>query len=144
MKGLWGRHLLGVGLSALVGVVVAIVYILLVPKEGLDGWSGIGLMFSLFLFPLAAMGFTAFLWTPLAMWWHRNRGPMSHGVALALGLGLGLLIATFFGGTSGFTTRGSTPLFNVVLALVLSGSALVNAWWLKRYLNRDGADASLD
>ncbi|GAB5521487.1 MAG: hypothetical protein RhofKO_37380 [Rhodothermales bacterium] len=144
MKGLWGRHLLGVGLSALVGLVVAIVYILLVPKEGLDGWSGIGLTLSVVLFPLVAMGFTAFLWTPLAMWWHRRRGPMSSGIALALGLGVGLLIATLVGGPSGFTTRGSTPLINVALVLVFGGAAVVNAWFLQRYLEREGADSSSD
>jgi hypothetical protein len=51
-----------------------------------------------------------------------------------MGLGLGLVIATIWGGADGFKTRGVTPLINVVVMILLGLTAVTCNWFVRRRL----------
>jgi fructose-specific phosphotransferase system IIC component len=132
-------HLFGALTAALIGLVVAVVYILLVPTEGMDGMTAMGLTASIIVFPIACVAFTIFIWAPISLLWTNWRGAMSNKVALALGLVIGLVVAMVGGGPRGFSARGGTPLISYVFMLLFCLTALANHWFVRRRIKQGTA-----
>jgi len=137
-------YVFGALTAMLIGLILAIVYVTVVPTEGMDGWTAMGLVASIFLFPALGLLFTAIVWTPISVLWTLRKGLMSSGTAFLMGLGLGLVIAIIWGGPRGFTTRGATPLINVVVMILVGLTALTCNWFVRRRLltaERSSAEA---
>jgi hypothetical protein len=122
------KHFVGIAAFVLIGVGVAILYLLIVGRLLGRGGDGFGLAASLFLFPILAC-------TSAVFWWllHNHRwGAMPAVRALLLGAAIGAVVSIAVAGPSGFLLRGGAPLFNYFLILILALGGLVHNWVMAR------------
>jgi hypothetical protein len=122
------QHLVGVMAFVLIGVGVAMLYMLVVGKLLGRGGDGFGLAASIFTFPLLACTSAVFCWLPLWLLHYHRLGAMSPGRALLLGAVIGAVVAFVIAGPGGFLLQGGAPLFNYFLILMLAAGALVHNW----------------
>ena len=109
-----GPILVGLMASALLGLAIAIAYLVLLRKVGGvgSGMDGLALAASLFLFPIASFAMTAILWTPFWLWRRSKNKPTTVLFAVIAGALMGLFVGFFFSGFGGFRLRGGAPAFN--------------------------------
>jgi len=106
-------------LFVVIGLVVAIAYLLLLKSLGRGGgMDGLALVASLFVMPAAGGLFGAVFWLPFTLYKDSKGTPLTASNALALGLGVGLVVSFLFAGPGGFRLRGGAPLFNYFLPLI--------------------------
>ncbi len=125
-------HLVGIVTFVLIGVAVAIFYMLIVGKLLGRGGDGFGLVGAIFTLPVLAGTSAIFCWLPLWLLHNHRLGTMSPQRALVLGAGIGALVAIVIAGPNGFMLSGGAPLFNYFLILMLAAGAFVHNWVLTR------------
>ncbi len=119
-------------LFVVIGLVVAIAYLLLLKSLGRGGgMDGLALVASLFVMPAAGGLFGAVFWLPFTLYKDSKGTPLTASSALVFGLGVGLVVSFIFAGPSGFRLRGGAPLFNYFVPLIAAlgswaGTIIVN------------------
>lgn len=105
--------------SAVLGLVVAILYLVILRKvTGVGrGMDGLALAASLVVFPIAAAIF-ALVWTGVSLWRRGKGAPPSVSGALLAGGGIGLLAGLVFAGANGFQLKGGAPAFNYAMTVL--------------------------
>ena len=120
-------------LFVVIGLVVAIGYLMLLKSLGRGGgMDGLALAASLIMMPAAGGLFGAVFWLPFTLYRESKGTPLNASSALALGLGVGLVVSFLFAGPSGFRLRGGAPLMNYFLPLI----AALGSWAGTMIVNR--------
>ena len=126
------KHFVGIVAFVMIGVGVAILYLLIVGKLLGRGGDGFGLTASAAAFPIFAGTSAVFCWLPLWLLHNHRWGVMPAARALLLGAAIGAALAIVIGGPTGFLLRGGAPLFNYFLILLLAAGGFVHNWVLAR------------
>ena len=120
------QHLVGVVAFVLIGLGVALLYMLIVGKLLGRGGEGFGLTAAILTFPLLACTSAVFCWLPLWLLHNHRLGVMPPGRALLLGGLIGAVIAVVIAGPGGFLLSGGAPLFGYFLILMLAAGGFVH------------------
>lgn len=117
----------------LVGVIVAIAYLMTLNALGRGGRSmdGLALAAMLVVLPAAAGFFALLAWLPFSLYREKRGRPLSALGSLALGVAAGVAISLVWAGPSGFRLSGGAPLLNYFLPLITGlgswiGTLMVN------------------
>ncbi len=126
-------YFLAVGAFVLIGVVVAIAFLMTLNALGRGGRSmdGLALAAMLVVLPAFAGLFAVVAWLPFSLYRERRGRALSALGSLARGSAAGLVVALIWAGPSGFRITGGAPLFNYVVPLVAGvgsgvGTLMVN------------------
>ena len=126
------KHFVGIVAFVLIGVGVAILYMLIVGKLLGLGGDGFGLVGVIVMLPLLACTSAVFCWLPLWLLHNHRWGAMPAGRALLLGAAIGAIVAFVIAGPNGFLLQGGAPLFNYFFILMLAAGGLVHNWVMAR------------
>jgi hypothetical protein len=129
------KHFVGIVAFVLIGVGVAMLYMLIVGKLLGRSGDGFGMAASIVLFPILACTTGVFCWLPLWLLHNHRWGAMPSWRALLLGAAIGAVVSIGIAGPGGFLLRGGAPLFNYFLILIVALGGLVH----NRVMARPGA-----
>lgn len=121
-----GRHALALLAFPVIGLVVAILWLIVTTKVFGIGTTGFGNAAIIFVLPVLGGAIGAFAWLPLWFLHERKFGPVGAGRAVLFGLVLAGLISLVFVGPSGFSTRGGAALFGYAILATTALAALAH------------------
>ena len=130
-----GRHVLGLVAFAVIGLIVAFLWLWFTTRVLGVGRTGFGNATAIIMMPLWGIGMGLLVWLP---WWllHRRKwGNMSAGRALISGALAGLLVSLLLTGPRGFTTQGGAVLMAYAVILIGMLGAFAHNALLRRASN---------
>jgi hypothetical protein len=129
-------HAVGLLAFVMIGVGVAILYLLIVGRMLGRGGDGFGLTASIFVFPILAFTSGLFCWLPLWLLHNYRVGAMPASRAGLLGLIVGVLISIVIAGPNGFALSGGAPMFSYFTMVITTLGGVVHNWALSRHSAR--------
>ena len=100
------RHLVGLILFPVFGIVVAFLWLQLVTRILNIEQSGFGVGAAIVAFPIYAILYGLLIWLPIWGLYNRKRGEMSSRTAIMIGLVTGMILVIF---VAGFRSFGPAP-----------------------------------